>query len=164
MTRRAEIYRFEWSRILIEVTYEPEWLPAHILGEHVARLEVRSIYSTDAPLPIAGTGYRLHFIAASTIADIGGSIAYLDAWLTVESDSRVWREYEQSTRQFTVFWSECIVGGSPAMQCGGSELRTARQPWSDDHAPFRLLAIDIVERCHRRVPFHRAFLRLAKLP
>jgi hypothetical protein len=29
---------------------------------------VRSIYPTDAPLPINETGYRSHFIAASAVA------------------------------------------------------------------------------------------------
>jgi len=100
---RTELHRFDWNGILLEVTYEPHWLPPAILGEDVAHLKVRSIYPTDAPLPITETGYRSHFIAASAIAAGGGPVAYVDVWLTVESDSLAWRKREQSTRQLALF-------------------------------------------------------------
>jgi hypothetical protein len=104
VTRRTELHRFEWNGILLEVTYEPQWLPHHILGDDLAHLEVRSIHPTDAPLPITETGYRSHFIAASAIAAAGGPVAFVDAWLTVESDSRAWREREQSARQLLLLF------------------------------------------------------------
>jgi len=69
VTRRTELHRFEWNGILLEVAYDPQWLPPHILGQDLAHLEVRSIHPTDAPLPITESGYRSHFIAASAIAD-----------------------------------------------------------------------------------------------
>jgi hypothetical protein len=78
-------------------------LPPGILGEDIAHLEVRSLYPTDAPLPITETGYRSHFIAASAIAAAGGPVAYVDMWLTVDSDAPVWREREQSARQLALF-------------------------------------------------------------
>lgn len=91
MSRRTEVYRFDWNGILLQVTYEPEWLPPHILGEDVAHLQVRSIYPTDAPLPITETGYRSHFIEAATVAAAGGPVAYVDVWLTAESQTPEWR-------------------------------------------------------------------------
>ena len=103
MIRRTELHRFDWNGTLLEVTYDPQWLPTHILGEDLAHLEVRSIYPTNAPLPITGTGYRSHFIAATAIAAAGGPVAYVDAWLAVESDCPAWREREQSARQFSLF-------------------------------------------------------------
>ncbi len=102
MTRRTELHRFDWNSTLLEVTYEPQWLPHHILGDDLAHIQVRSIHPTDAPLPITETGYRSHFIAASAIADAGGPFAFVDTWLTVESDSRAWREREQSARQLSL--------------------------------------------------------------
>ena len=103
MNRRTELHRFEWNGILLEVSYAPQWLPPGILGEDIAHLEVRSLYPTDAPLPITETGYRSHFIAASAIAAAGGPVAYVDMWLTVDRDAPVWREREQSARQLALF-------------------------------------------------------------
>jgi hypothetical protein len=57
MKRRPELYRTDWNGILLEITYEPVWMPAHIMGEDVAHIEVRSIYPTAAPLPIAKAGF-----------------------------------------------------------------------------------------------------------
>jgi len=103
VTRRTELHRFEWNGTLLEVAYDPQWLPPHILGEDLAHLEVWSIHPQDAPLPITETGYRSHFIAASAIAAAGGPAAYVDAWLTAESDSPAWRERAQSARQLALF-------------------------------------------------------------
>jgi hypothetical protein len=99
----TELYRFDWNGILLEITYVPQWLPPGILGEDLAHLEVRSLYPTDAPLPITETGYRSHFIAASAIAAAGGPVAYVDVWLAAESDAPTWREREQASRQLALF-------------------------------------------------------------
>jgi hypothetical protein len=101
VTRCTELHRFEWNGILLEITYEPQWLPPHILGEDMAHLEVRSIYPTDAPLPITETGYRSHFIAASAIVAAGGPVAYVDVWLAAESQALDWRQREQAARQLS---------------------------------------------------------------
>ena len=103
MNGSTELYRFEWKGILLEITYEPQWFPPSILGEDLAHLQVRSIYPTDAPLPITGTGYRSHFIAASAIAAAGGPVAYVDVSLAAESEAPAWREREQATRQLALF-------------------------------------------------------------
>ena len=102
MNRHPEIYRFDWNGILLEVTYAPQWLPPAILGEDVAHLQVASIYPTDAPLPITETGYRSHFIAASAVAAAGGPVAYIDMWLTAESEAPEWRTRELASRQLTL--------------------------------------------------------------
>jgi hypothetical protein len=100
----TELHRFEWNGMLLEISYEPQWLPPAILGEDLAHLEVRSLCPTDAPLPITETGYRSHFIAASAIAAAGGPVAYVDVWLTVESDAPAWREHEEATRQLALLF------------------------------------------------------------
>ena len=103
MNGSTERHRSEWNGILLEITYEPQWLPPSILGEDLAHLQVCSLCPTDAPLPITETGYRSHFIAASAIAAAGGPVAYVDVWLTVESDAPAWRESEQAARQLALF-------------------------------------------------------------
>ena len=102
MAGLTELHRFEWNGILLEITYEPQWLPPQILGEDMAHIQVQSIYPTDAPLPITETGYRSHFIAASAIAAAGGPVAYVDVWLAAESQAPEWRQREQASRQFSL--------------------------------------------------------------
>jgi hypothetical protein len=99
---RTERHRFAWNGILLEISHNAQWLPPDIMGEDLAHIEVQSIAPMDAPLPITATGYRSHFIAASAIAAAGGPVAYVDVWLTAESDSPAWREREQSARQFSL--------------------------------------------------------------
>lgn len=101
MTRRTELHRFEWNGILLEITYEPQWLPPHILGEDLAHLQVQSIYPTDAPLPITETGYRSHFTSASAIDAAGGPVAFVDVWLESERQAPDWRNREQAARQLS---------------------------------------------------------------
>jgi hypothetical protein len=103
MKRQPEIYRSDWNGILLEITYEPQWMPASVMGEDLAHVQVRSIYPTDAPLPITETGYRSHFISASAIAAAGGPVPYVDVWLEVEGDTPAWRAREQAARQLALF-------------------------------------------------------------
>lgn len=83
--RATEIYRTDWNGILLEITYEPVWMPACIMGQDIAHLQVRSIYPTDAPLPIAKNGYFMQSPAASAIAAAGGPVAYVDVILEAET-------------------------------------------------------------------------------
>ena len=85
MNARTELYRFDWNGMLLEITYEPLWLPAGILGEDVAHLKVRSIYPTDVPLPFAKHGFFSSTVLASTIAAAGGPVNYVDVMLAAEN-------------------------------------------------------------------------------
>jgi len=84
MKPTREIHRFDWNGLLLEVTYEPIWMPAHIMGEDVAHIEVRSIYPTAAPLPIAKTGFYANSLPASIVTAAGGPVAYIDVMLAAE--------------------------------------------------------------------------------
>ena len=84
MRRTTEIHRLDWNGLLLEITYEPAWLPAHIVGEDVAHLKVRSIYPTDVPLPFAKSGFYSSSILASTVAAAGGPVNYIDVMLAAE--------------------------------------------------------------------------------
>lgn len=84
-TKRAEIHRLDWNGHLLEITYEPDWLPASIAGEDVAHLQVRSIYPTNAPLPIAPSGFYAHALARSIVTAAGGPVDYIDVMLEAET-------------------------------------------------------------------------------
>ncbi|MFA5911069.1 MAG: hypothetical protein WC815_20030 [Vicinamibacterales bacterium] len=84
MRRRTELYRFDWNGILLEVIYDPQWLPPAIVGEEVAHLKVRSIYPTDVPLPFAKHGCFSSTILASTVAAAGGPVNYVDVMFAAE--------------------------------------------------------------------------------
>jgi hypothetical protein len=84
MKRTTETHRMDWKGMLLEITYEPHWLPARIVGEELAHLRVRSIYPTDAPLPIARKGYYSEALPSSLVAAAGGPVAYVDVMLAAE--------------------------------------------------------------------------------
>ncbi|HEV2521695.1 MAG TPA: hypothetical protein VGT24_04880 [Candidatus Acidoferrales bacterium] len=84
MRGSTELHRFEWNGTLLEITYEPHWLPASIVGEDVAHLKVRNIYPTDLPLPFAKHGFFSSTVLASTVAAAGGPINYVDVMLEAE--------------------------------------------------------------------------------
>ena len=84
MRPTREIHRFNWNGLLLEVTYEPVWMPAHIMGEDLAHIEVRSIFPTAAPLPIAKAGYYTNTLPAAIVTAAGGPVAYIDVMLAAE--------------------------------------------------------------------------------
>jgi hypothetical protein len=81
----TELHRFEWNGILLEITYQPQWLPPGILGDDVAHLEVRSLYPTDVSLPFAKHGFFSSTVLASTVAAAGGPVNYADLMLAAEN-------------------------------------------------------------------------------
>jgi len=70
---------------LLEIVYEPLWMPAHVAGEDLAHIEVRSIYPTAVPLPIAKTGFYRNTLPASTVTAVGGPVAFIDVMLEAEA-------------------------------------------------------------------------------
>ena len=85
MKRTTEKHRMDWNGHLLEITYEPKWLPASIVGEDFVYLQVRSIYPTDAPLPIAPNGFYSHALPLSIITAAGGPVDYIDVMLEAET-------------------------------------------------------------------------------
>jgi len=84
MKKKTELYRTDWNGILLEIVYEPLWAPAHIMGEDLAHIEVRSIYPTAVPLPIAKTGFYTNTLPAWVITAAGGPVAFIDVMLEAE--------------------------------------------------------------------------------
>ncbi|MBA3834169.1 MAG: hypothetical protein H0X34_20215 [Chthoniobacterales bacterium] len=84
MKKNTEHHQLNWNGLLLEITYEPSWLPAFITGEDMAQIQVRSLYPAYAPFPIAPTGFYQHALAASIIDAAGGPVAYIDVMLAAE--------------------------------------------------------------------------------
>ena len=84
MKKKSEIYRTDWNGHLLEIVYEPLWMPAHLTGEDLAHIEVRSIYPTAVPLSIAKTGFYANTLPAWVITAAGGPVAFIDVMMAAE--------------------------------------------------------------------------------
>mgnify|MGYP001306606190 CR=1 FL=1 len=102
MTRSIETHIIDWRGIRIEISYEECWLGSHSPFS-TAHLQLSSVAPAKAPLPMTETGYRSHFIAAEAVAEAGGPVAYVLAWLEYEGSKKVWKEKEAAARQLTLF-------------------------------------------------------------
>lgn len=85
----TQTYRVEREGKLLEIKYTPTWLPAHITGEDVSHITCRSIYPSDAPLPIAPSGFYQHTLAQSIVTAAGGPVDYIDIMLEAANDAPV---------------------------------------------------------------------------
>lgn len=96
---------FDWQGITIEVVYEPNWLNIANRDSDLpsAHLDIRSVKPERAPLPITETGYRSHFLHPEAIEEVGGPVAYVEAWLNDMARSSEWREYQGRSRQLSLF-------------------------------------------------------------
>jgi hypothetical protein len=77
----------------ISVRHVPNW------GAGFDHIEVRSIEPEQAPLPITETGYKSHFIHGEELAEHGGPVSFVTAWLEHEAKSEGW----QMQRQMSLF-------------------------------------------------------------
>ncbi|MCF8710247.1 hypothetical protein [Rhizorhapis sp. SPR117] len=102
MTRSFDAHTIVWRGVTIEIRYEERWLGTE--GPFsTAHLELHVLSPDKAPLPVTDTGYRSHFIAASVIAEAGGPVAFVQAWLDHEAETKAWKEKEAAARQMTLF-------------------------------------------------------------
>ena len=98
-----ENIKLTWNTISIDVNYNNDWSKAHreIMGFSMGHLEIQS--KDKARLPITETGYRSHFIAATTIEEYGGPEKYVMDWLDEKSKTKAWRDYWRSSNQLSLF-------------------------------------------------------------
>ena len=95
MTRSLETHTITWRGVTIEVRYEEKWLGRD--GPFsTAHLELRAIAPERTPLPMTETGYRSHVTPASVIAEAGGPVAFVEAWLIHEARSKAWKDREEA--------------------------------------------------------------------
>lgn len=85
-----EIHQITWRGIGVEITFTPDKFG---ITEHV---ELRT--KTKAPLPVTETGYRSCFLVPGSVAEHGGAVAFVTAWLDHEAERTGW-----SGAQLTLF-------------------------------------------------------------
>ena len=83
----AESHLVERGGKLLEIQYDPRWMPANRYGEDLALITCRSIFpKANIPLAIAPTGFYQHTLAASIVTAAGGPIDYIDVMLSAEGE------------------------------------------------------------------------------
>ena len=100
--RHIETFRTQWSGITIEIRWEPNWLNLSS-GSDRAHLEIEAVAPERAPLPISESGYFSQFTSVETVASYGGPVAYVEAWLEIESLTPGWCRLQEERRQLTLF-------------------------------------------------------------
>ncbi len=78
-----EQHTIVWRGTQIEITFTPE---AFGMVDHI---ELRT--EGKAPLPVTETGYRSHFMHKGTVAEFGGAVSFVAAWLDNEAERTGWR-------------------------------------------------------------------------
>lgn len=78
-----ETHKLEWQGRKLEITYQPHSFAG------CAHLQIRVKHCR--PLPITETGYRSHFAKAADVAELGGPVAYVEAWLNAMAQTKAWR-------------------------------------------------------------------------
>ncbi|HEV7228603.1 hypothetical protein [Brevundimonas sp.] len=102
--RSIEVHALHWRGVDLEITFEESWLGmAPSRAYATAHLTVTATSPERAKLPITETGFRSHFIRAEDVAEVGGPVAYVTAWLDHMARSREWIAYEQASRQLSLF-------------------------------------------------------------
>lgn len=102
--RSIEVHTLLWQGVDLEITYEASWLGIDPAREFAtAHITVTAKRPERAKLPITETGFRSHFIHADDVADGSGPVAYVKAWLDYMARSRDWMEYQQASRQLSLF-------------------------------------------------------------
>jgi hypothetical protein len=77
-----EQHHTTWRGIALEIAFTPEKFGM------VDHIEIRT--EDRAPLPVTETGYRSHFIPPRTVAEHGGAVAFVTAWLEYEAAQTGW--------------------------------------------------------------------------
>lgn len=83
-----EQHQITWRSVEIEVTYTPEKFGM------VDHIELNT--KDKAKLPVTETGYRSHFMDKGTVAQHGGAVAFVTAWLDHEAERQKWNNDQLS--------------------------------------------------------------------
>ena len=60
-----------------------------------------------APLPITETGYRSQFVSPLELANDGGPVVFVTAWLDREAKGKDWQQRQAARQQGDLFqWAE----------------------------------------------------------
>ena len=101
--RNIETFEADWQGIALRISWEPSWLNlGESLGYDTAHLQIEAGGPERVALPITETGYLSHFTTPATVAELGGPVAFVLAWLDEESHSTQWKKREQEARQYAL--------------------------------------------------------------
>jgi len=89
----------EWQGITLSVECERNY--ATMTG--LTHLSIHVLEPSAAKLPITETGYRSHFLSEAEVAELGGPLGYVRAWLDAEAATPDWQAQQQAARQMTLF-------------------------------------------------------------
>jgi hypothetical protein len=79
----SQTHTITWRGIAIEITHTPaKWS----VTDHI---ELRTTPKT--PLPVTETGYRSECFPIGSVAEHGGAVAFVVAWLDHEAERKGWR-------------------------------------------------------------------------
>ncbi|MCE8000998.1 MAG: hypothetical protein HEP70_19310 [Rhodobiaceae bacterium] len=103
-TRQPVIYEthhITWEGIPITIQYCADWLPNLTIEFAMAHVTVES--NDRQALPITETGFKSHFIPPDHIVDHGGAVAFVEAWLDHDAQSKDWKAHVEAQRQESLF-------------------------------------------------------------
>jgi hypothetical protein len=86
------------NAIKIRITHSRDYLAP--CSDH---LEIESIAPKKAALPVTDTGYRSYFLTALELAQAGGPVAFVTAWIDREAQSKQWTRSSQARSQGDLF-------------------------------------------------------------
>jgi len=103
--RNREVFNITWGGIEIEIGYIPSYCEAYkkYQGVDLSHIEVRSIKPRNVPIPITETGYRSMWVRAPQLAEHGGAVEYVTAFLDEEAKGKDWKETQEASRQYQLF-------------------------------------------------------------
>ena len=90
-----EKHKLEWQGRKLEIVYEPRSFAG------MAHLQIRVKHCR--PLPITETGYRSHFAHPVDVEQLGGPVAYVEAWLNAMAQTKAWRRTARQGYQLALF-------------------------------------------------------------
>ena len=106
--RKVARYTLTWTNpmsngaIRIRITHTRSYF-----GTSQDYIEIETTAPKRARLPMTESGYRSHFIDALDLAQAGGPVTFVSAWLEREAKSREWIARENRRAQGDLFaWAE----------------------------------------------------------
>lgn len=95
---RTTTHWFTWRHLRCKVQETDHY------GQHDwTMLQLEVIASRDTPCPLTTTGYRAHFLDADELAQAGGAVAFMAAWMNREAATRRYQDAEFRWRQGDLF-------------------------------------------------------------
>lgn len=99
MNDEYETYHLQWEGIAVQIEWTPAWTKPDIIviGHFKLSTEDRK------PLPMTNTGFRSEFVHPDLVAEMGGPVAYIRAWLEHEAQSPDWKRHVEQSKQLSLF-------------------------------------------------------------